>query len=333
LIATLLFSDQGWWWDVRVDWGLSDQDIEALASMMRLDAEAVAALDIRHQFPSSPRYWFTWREVYPDLIDRTGDRYSNDFIWSWCPHCLADGFETTGQDYIRRDWISAYASYCQIHRQPLVDSCACGLSRNIIHVSEGAATKLYCRECLRRLTDVPAKTSLDAGRYDDAVDLQLAFERDLASSLNGLPSPRWGGDASKDALLTVVDNVVHALCTRAAYAAHVPIEYFDCFDRPRFRFPRIGDTEHKLCALRLFWRWRAIAATLAVIGDEATCRIMSRRPPPKKKPPPRYAAEWRGSFEWLLPHLTEVEIEQFGRQSPLWPREIRERFFLAAAKL
>lgn len=332
LIASLLFPHERMWRNAPVDWGLSDQNLKDLADIARLDVGSVIELDIRSRFPTRDRHCFTWTHVYPDQLKHTGDQYSDELAWIWCSECLAAGFEATGQDYIRRDWISAYAGYCQVHRRPLTDVCACGVSRGIVHLSEGAAAKLYCRACRRRLADARSAVAWDAGRYPDAVDLQLAFEHDLASALNGLRSVRWCGSASSDALLAIVDDVVHALCTRAGYDPYVPIDDFGCLARIKRRFPHIPDTEHKLCSLRPFWRWRAIAATLAVIGDEETCAVMSRQREAMEDPLLHSFQDWRGSLEWLLSQLTPSAIDQLGRKSKSWPRKVRERFFLATAQ-
>lgn len=305
-----------------IDWNISNQYKAYLAEAARLELSDVDKLDAAFLHPRWGPQWFAWSSCAHNPW-QAEDIYGDEFRWAWCSSCLTDGYRLTGQEYIRQRWIFACVSYCHEHREPLTNRCECGSSIRPIHVADGLQTRLICRFCGN---PVRSPTASEPRLQNHARDLQIAFEKDLVSALDDdRPIHEWCGTALSDQLLTAVNDVVYALCTRPSYNARVAIEAFDIAPEARWRLPDIPNLDHKLCTLPALWRGRAIGAVLAVIGGEDICAAMSTDIRLKGNPVLEPFMNWRGSLEWLVGYLPAFAVRRLVKRSQKWPAALQKR--------
>lgn len=262
--------------------------------------------------------------------------YNEEFAWGWCDLCVAEDYARTGQQYIHLEWTLACVGYCHRHKHRLTSHCACGAERRPIHKAEGARTRLVCRFCGRSVAQPGGEERYGPRRLVRARDLQLAFEVDLVAALGGrAPSSRWCGNVSADELLSFVDDICYALCTRRSYSLVLPIEGFwlKSSSWRHDRLPHLPDMDHKLCALSPYWRATVIGAVLAIIGDEDVCKALSIDLDLATEPFLRRFMKWRGSLEWMLSHLPIYDVRRLLERSVNWPEQVRERLSEAIMEL
>jgi hypothetical protein len=316
----------------EIDWRMSRQEKGCLATAARTDIAAVAELDAASTHPRWEKHWFALDSCGRDPWSEQ-DIYGNEFRWAWCSLCLTREYCQTGQDYIQLSWTLACVGYCHEHKQMLTSRCSCGATRRPIHVVEGSRTRLICRFCERPVAQQVVKEARGPKRLSRAVDLQIAFERDLIAALDGrTPATAWCGPASNEQLLAVVDDIAFAICRRATYGSQPPIEGFSTSYAHTGRFPDLPDMDHKLCALSPFWRANAVAAILSMIGSQDVCKIMSLDLDICRSPALRRLLDWRGSLEWMLRQLALRDIRRLVARSPSWPDEVRARLDAGVAE-
>lgn len=311
-----------------IDWRMSGQQKDCLAAAARIDPAAVVGLDAASAHPRWAQYWFSVNSAGRDpWNDR--DIYGDEFSWAWCSLCLTDGYRETRQHYIRLSWTLACVGYCHRHKRILTRRCACGETRKPVHVAEGPRTRLICRSCGRSVAAPAPEERREPWRLNRAIDLQLAFERDLIAALNGKrPAVNWCGKASNQQLLALVDDIAYAVCTRRSYFLVLPIEGFFLAKQ---RLHHVPDMEHKLCALSPFWRASALAAILSIIGSEDVCKVMSFDRSQIERPPYRRFLKWRGSLDWMVSHLQSYDVRRLIARSTRWPARTRDMLSAAVA--
>lgn len=309
----------------EIDWRMSEGHVHCLAGAARISATEVFRHDAATVHPRWAPYWFslnTWG--HDPWNDR--DLYGHELRWAWCDLCMASQYARTGHQYIRLPWTLACIGYCAEHRRMLTDRCSCGATVRPVHVAEGARTRLICRFCSRSIAQNIVVETRGPTRLQHAIDLQIAFERDLVAALDGSrPPAKWCGRASAGQLVALVDDVAHAICTHWSHLCSAPVERFSLDYRRADRFPEIPGLEHKLCALPSFWRANGIAAILSIIGDRRLCRIMSTDLDCATTAPARQLLSWTGSLEWMLSLLEPLDIRRLIERSSRWPIGPRRR--------
>lgn len=297
---------------------------------MRLDSALIDEMDVALTHERCPQKWLAWAHVTHEY-ESNADHFGGVLSWAWCPTCLVEGHQLTGQDYIRMPWAIACAGYCHTHRIPLVDGCGCGARVMPVHVADGALTRLLCKYC-ERPVGLPRGDTRTGTGWRSTADLQIEFEIDLVRAINGRrPVHLWCGISSNKQLLAIVRDIAYALCTKPNYAAATPIDAFNITLDKGWRLPsEYGPgVDHKLCRLSAFWRRRVVGAVLAVIGNEEVCAVMSTGLQETDRSWAKSHWAWRGSLEWLIECLPTYLIERLTAGSTDWPPDVRDRWAAA----
>ncbi len=126
----------------------------------------------------------------------------------------------------------------------------------------------------------------------------------------------------------MVQHVANALAAEGGYHSRPLVEAFDIVDRERLeRLPGIGN---KLAALDPRWRRIMLAAVLSVIGDGNICALLSVDLQLSGDPIIQRFQQWRGSMEWMVARLSDVDLLDLLVKRPAWPKAARERLTASA---
>lgn len=310
------------------DWRVETRLTKCLAEAARCDESLLRRLDAARVRPRWPQDWFHWRgsgrSVWRDV-----DIFDTQLGQAWCPMCLREGHAAFGQDYLRIDWALACAGHCHRHASPLLDCCSrCG-SGKILFTQDGKRTRLCCGSCWSLLAGSPAQGNSGPQRGAGARDVLIAFEADLMRALDGQALlRRWTGRSSGKALIAMVQHVANALAAEGGYHSRPLVEAFNIVDRERLeRLPGIGN---KFAALDPRWRRIMLAAVLSVIGDGDTCALHSVDLRLSGDPIMYQFQQWRGSMEWMVARLSDVDLLELLVERPAWPKAARERLTASA---
>lgn len=270
-------------------------------------------------------FWFSWPTCLADAGE--GEPRAAQFAWTWCPDCMMEGHEQTGQDFMRMEWCFATITLCVRHQRPLLNHCLCGSRERPVHVATGKGNRLCCSQCGRLLAGQEGRRlKQESPRTAEAASLQLAFEQDLLAALHGHPvSGRWCGATSPAELLVAFSDIADVLCAESGHRWDVPLDAFDtCFRyHPRFQLP---DVDHKLSGLSSDGRRQVIAVVLTVIGAADICAVMTVDQRPEQRPIHEWLQQWAGSLEWLIHFIRPAYRRRLYRRAEQWPPQLRARY-------
>jgi hypothetical protein len=293
--------------------------LNAICIATRIPARFARLHTFRGYYWRWPDHWATRRILRSRCF---GKSYHEETpLMQVCVRCLQEDRQH-GVQFLRLRWLSAAATFCQRHREPLVECCTL-CARVCMPACRRIAGLFYfvCDACDGVQEEYRGKK---LRRCDESgVEWLLRFERTLSQALDGgQVDPLWAGPSTPKQFVRLVEDLVWALTRPAKInSQQSPIAWFAVNRFPHGRY-RLGPTaDHCLSITTVQWRRTLLAAVSCLLAGPELRRVMDNDP-------------WTQIRGTSLADLTECLAEPFSEELRIrslhWPPNPRamlgERF-------